>query len=111
MREKVGEFEQAGKTIVISSDDLGDVENLCHTIAMIAHGKIVAQRRIARDISPLTKKETEVLKLLAQSKSNKEIAEELYISEETVKSHIKGIFRKLGFKSRTEAESYFRRRD
>lgn len=58
-------------------------------------------------VSPLTKRETEVLQLLAASKSNKEIAAELYISEETVKSHVKSIFRKLDFKSRTEAASYF----
>ncbi len=65
------------------------------------------QLSILYKISPLTKREMEVLKLLAQSKNNKEIAKELYISEETVKSHIKSIFRKLGFKSRTEAASYF----
>ncbi|MFW0859230.1 MAG: ATP-binding cassette domain-containing protein [Dehalococcoidia bacterium] len=111
LREKVAEFEQAGKTIVISSDDLGDVENLCHTIAMITQGKILAQTQLSHEIPPLTKREEEVIKLLAQSKSNKEIAKELYVSEETVKSHIKSIFRKLGIKSRAEAASYLRQRD
>ncbi|MCI2425573.1 ATP-binding cassette domain-containing protein [Candidatus Acetothermia bacterium] len=113
LRKKIGELEQAGKTMVISSHDLRDVEKLCDTIAIIVEGRIVSQRKLSKPdkTSPLTKREIEILKLLALSKSNREIAEELYLSEETVKSHIKKIFRKLGFKSRTEAGSYFWHRD
>jgi ABC-type multidrug transport system ATPase subunit len=113
LREKIRELEQAGKTIVISSHDLRDVEKLCDTIAIIVEGRIVSERKLSKPDkrSPLTRRELEILKLLALSKSNREIAEELYLSEETVKSHIKRIFRKLGFRSRKEAGSYYWQRD
>jgi DNA-binding NarL/FixJ family response regulator len=51
----------------------------------------------------LSKREIEVLKLMAQGKSNKEIASTLFISEGTVKSHGKAIFAKMNVTSRTEA--------
>jgi ABC-2 type transport system ATP-binding protein len=113
LREKIAALEQAGKTMVISSHDLRDVEKLCDTIAIIVEGRIVSQRKLFKPdkTRPLTKREIEILKLLALSKSNREIAEELYLIEETVKSHIKKIFRKLGFKSRAEAGNYFWQRD
>ena len=50
----------------------------------------------------LTKREMEVAKLAAQRYSNKEIAEQLFIAESTVKSNLKVIFHKLGVKSRNE---------
>jgi DNA-binding NarL/FixJ family response regulator len=52
---------------------------------------------------PLTAREAEVLQLLADGKSNKEISTALSISEATVKSHLGSIFRKLDVLSRTEA--------
>jgi two-component system NarL family response regulator len=51
----------------------------------------------------LTGREVEVLQLLADGKSNKEISTALSISEATVKSHLGNIFRKLDVLSRTEA--------
>lgn len=51
----------------------------------------------------LTKREKEVLHLLSEGKSNKALAEELTISEGTVKVHIKNILKKLGLNSRTQA--------
>jgi DNA-binding NarL/FixJ family response regulator len=51
----------------------------------------------------LTERETEVLSLMASGRSNKEIAAKLFISEATVKSHVKSIFAKLNVVSRTEA--------
>ena len=61
--------------------------------------------KLARRVSgqTLSEREINVLKLLAQGKSNKEIGSALFISEGTVKSHLKRIFRKLGVMSRTEA--------
>ena len=56
-------------------------------------------------IEPLTEREKEVLKLLAQGKSNKEIAAALVISERTVKFHVSAIMGKLGAGNRTEAVS------
>lgn len=54
----------------------------------------------------LTARELEVLKLVAQGMSNKEIAAELYISENTVKNHVRNILEKLHLHSRMEAVVY-----
>ena len=54
----------------------------------------------------LTDREREVLKLVASAKTNKEIAEELFISEKTVKNHISNILFKLQANDRTEAALY-----
>jgi len=58
----------------------------------------------------LTGRELNVLVLLAQGKSNKEIGASLYVSETTVKSHLRSIFRKLNVLSRTEAITVASRR-
>ncbi|MCB9136644.1 MAG: response regulator transcription factor [Anaerolineales bacterium] len=52
---------------------------------------------------PLTEREMDVLKLLAQGKTNKEIAVQLFITERTVKFHVSSILSKLGAGNRTEA--------
>ena len=52
---------------------------------------------------PLTKRESEVLKQLALGLSNKEIAQALSISYETVKEHVQHVLRKLGVSDRTQA--------
>lgn len=59
---------------------------------------------------PLTGRELDVLALLAKGKSNKEIGSHLYITETTVKSHLRRIFSKLNVLSRTEAISTASRR-
>ena len=58
----------------------------------------------------LSGREIEVLKLMAQGKSNKEIGSALFISEGTVKSHVKAIFAKMNVISRTEAVASATRR-
>jgi two-component system, NarL family, response regulator LiaR len=54
----------------------------------------------------LTERETEVLRLLAQGQSNKEIARTLQIVENTVKTHVQHILAKFGVQSRTQAVLY-----
>jgi len=54
----------------------------------------------------LTQRELEVLKLVAKGQSNREIGEELYISENTVKNHVRNILEKLHLHSRMEAVIY-----
>ena len=56
-----------------------------------------------RRISDLTEREHEILKLIAQGKTNKEIGKVLAISDGTVKVHVKHMLRKLSFRSRVEA--------
>jgi ATP/maltotriose-dependent transcriptional regulator MalT len=53
--------------------------------------------------SPLTPRERDVYVLLAQGRSNREIAHSLFISEPTVKVHVRNILRKLGARTRVEA--------
>ena len=58
----------------------------------------------------LTSREVDVLKLLARGRSNKDIGTELFISETTVKTHMRSIFSKLNVMSRTEAIAAANRR-
>lgn len=51
----------------------------------------------------LTQRELEILRLIVKGLSNKEISAAIYISEDTVKSHMKRLFHKLGVSARTEA--------
>lgn len=57
---------------------------------------------IGQAMSAFTAREAEILLLLAQGLSNKEIGEKLYISTETVKTHLKKLFAKMSVRSRTE---------
>jgi len=54
----------------------------------------------------LTKREIEVLKLMAAGKENAEIAEELFIAVETVKNHVSNILAKLELDNRVQAAVY-----
>ena len=58
------------------------------------------------DIDPLTEREVEVLQLVAQGRSNRDIAEQLGISEATVRTHVSNILGKLNLGSRTQAALY-----
>ena len=58
------------------------------------------------DPDELTPRESDVLRLIAQGKSNREIARALYVSEATVKTHVNRIFAKTGSRDRTQAMRY-----
>lgn len=87
--------------LAIKAAAAGEVQLSPAAAAMLMH-KVKAPR------SPetLTERETEVLRQLARGKSNKEIANGLFISETTVKTHVKNIMQKLGVPSRTQAALY-----
>lgn len=67
------------------------------------NSKLVARNTDQVLIDELTKREVQVLKLLAEGLFNKEIADMLDISERTVKNHISNIFKKIGVADRTQA--------
>jgi DNA-binding NarL/FixJ family response regulator len=78
-----------------------------------------AQRSLVREwmaddsagpTEPLTPREQEVLKLIAEAHTNKEIAEVLHLSEKTVESHRGNLLRKLGMRDRVELVRYAIRR-
>jgi len=89
---------------------------LCKAIKAAADGQVqlspaaaaMLMHRVKCPRSPetLTERETEVLRLIARGESNKEIAAHLFISETTVKTHVKNIMQKLGVPSRTQAALY-----
>ncbi|WP_141709297.1 LuxR C-terminal-related transcriptional regulator [Desulfuribacillus stibiiarsenatis] len=56
-----------------------------------------------KDRPLLTNREREVFELLVQSKTTKEIADLLFISEKTVRNHISNVIQKLGVKGRSQA--------
>jgi NarL family two-component system response regulator LiaR len=75
----------------------------------------IAQRLMAEVTAPakrhdpaadLTEREMEVLRLVAQGRSNAEIGEELYITERTVKAHVSNLLGKLHLSDRTQAAVY-----
>lgn len=74
-------------------------------------------QRILAEFSPsptppesnLTDRETEVLRLVASAMTNRQVAEQLYISEQTVKNHIKSLLRKLRLKNRVELALHAKR--
>ncbi|KAB3529021.1 response regulator [Alkaliphilus serpentinus] len=65
----------------------------------------VNNNKILSDIK-LTRREYEVLTLIADGLNNKEIASSLYISEKTVKNHVSNIFKKINVNDRTQAAIY-----
>ncbi len=89
-------------------------ERLAAAIAAVAEGATVLDddaadallRRAtpgAGPVEPLTPRELEVLRLLAEGLANKTVAARLEVTENTVKFHVNAIFGKLGVQSRTEA--------
>ena len=57
-------------------------------------------------VGSLSEREAQVLRLLASGKTNRAIAEELFISEKTVARHVSNIFDKLGVSSRSAATAW-----
>lgn len=90
-----------------------EVDELRRAVHAAAAGNVelssAAARRLVDEVSrpageaSLTARETQVLVLVAEGKANKEIARELHIGQQTVKTYVSNILAKLGARSRTEA--------
>ncbi|MEV1174209.1 response regulator transcription factor [Nonomuraea sp. NPDC049784] len=74
-------------------------KRLIHEFAKLGGPRPVAGRHLAE----LTERETEVLTLIAQALSNQEIAEKLFVAEQTVKTHVGRVLMKLGLRDRAQA--------
>jgi DNA-binding NarL/FixJ family response regulator len=98
-----------------------DAESLASAITTVVGGEAqfdpAVQRRLAEAVATgnrrapdlpdgLTRRESEVLGLIAAGRSNAEIAGELFISEATVKTHINNLFAKAGLRDRAQAVTY-----
>lgn len=83
--------------------DLGRAMALAGDVSLAKELGLPMPARDSQTRSDLSPRETEVYEFLAQGLSNKEIANVLFISESTVKVHVRRIFEKLGFRSRSEA--------
>ena len=108
---------KAGATGCISRDE--SVGDLARAIIAAGRGEIVLPPLVAMQaltalargepigptglIEPLTDREVEVLRLLAQGLTNKDIAQTLILSVRTIDAHLRSIFAKLNVRSRTEA--------
>jgi two-component system, NarL family, response regulator LiaR len=68
-----------------------------------ASAYLLREVRTPERTEALTERETVVLRLLVQGQSNKEMARDLQIAEDTIKTHVKHILAKLGVQSRTQA--------
>ncbi|HCD18335.1 response regulator transcription factor [Macrococcoides caseolyticum] len=76
----------------------------------IFHPDVMKVRKSGMNLAhlrnPLSKRELEVLKAMSEGLTNKEIAEKLFVSEKTVKTHVSHIFAKLEVGDRTQASMY-----
>jgi len=91
-------------------------EELFRCIRAVHAGEAYLQPKVAAKLAqrvqeePLTEREEQILKLLAEGKSNRGIGQVLHITESTVKSHMKSLFVKLDVTSRAEAIALAARR-
>lgn len=111
---------RAGALGYLLKDLSGD--ELAHAIRTVAHGGALIEPSIARKVfaefarlapaargvneglpEPLSKREIEVLKLIAAGLSNREIAQRLFLAEGTVKNYVTSVLGKIGAHDRTQA--------
>jgi len=102
------ELAQAVAGVETHRRDLSSLLAQAHDLALAKKLGLSEARRRQRlrsqaEQTPLSPREAEVYELLAQGLSNKEIAQNLFISEATVKVHVSRVLEKLGVRTRTEA--------
>jgi NarL family two-component system response regulator LiaR len=100
----------------VSADDLVDAVRAVHRGEAVLHPDIARKlmEQVAQQtghpgeaqVEEITSRELEVIRLVAQGRSNSEIAQELVISEKTVKTHVSNILGKLNLSDRTQLAIY-----
>lgn len=93
---------------VMRLDGVSEREHVASFVAWSLSERVTSQSRAIRRLPARqpTRRETEVLRLVAAGKTNPEVAAELGVSRNTVKRHLDNLFAKLGLSTRTEAAAY-----
>jgi DNA-binding NarL/FixJ family response regulator len=109
---------QAGASGFVHAEMMPD--QLVRALAVAARGELVAPRELLRyvlttdhsgDLAALSLRQREILGHVVEGLSNAEIGRRLYLSESTIKQHLRAAYKLLGVSNRTEAANLFRRGD
>jgi DNA-binding NarL/FixJ family response regulator len=109
---------QAGASGFVHAEMMPD--QLVRALAVAAKGELVAPRELLRyvltndqsgDLAALSVRQREILGYVVEGLSNAEIGKRLYLSESTIKQHLRAAYKLLGVSNRTEAANLFRRGD
>jgi DNA-binding NarL/FixJ family response regulator len=109
---------QAGASGFVHAEMMPD--QLVRALAVAARGELVAPRELLRyvltkdhsgDLAALSVRQREILGHVVEGLSNAEIGRRLYLSESTIKQHLRAAYKLLGVSNRTEAANLFRRGD
>ena len=101
--------DSGGRSGYLLKDRVADVDELAEAVRRVARGGVVidptvvaellARRRTRNPLDALSDREREVLRLMAEGRSNQAIGERLFLSPRTVEAHIRSIFTKLSLSS------------
>jgi DNA-binding NarL/FixJ family response regulator len=109
---------QAGASGFVHAEMMPD--QLVRALAAAKRGELVAPRELLRyvltkdqsgDLAALSVRQREILGYVVEGLSNAEIGRRLYLSESTIKQHLRAAYKLLGVSNRTEAANLFRRGD
>jgi DNA-binding NarL/FixJ family response regulator len=109
---------QAGASGFVHAEMMPD--QLVRALAVAAKGELVAPRELLRyvltndqsgGLAALSVRQREILGYVVEGLSNAEIGKRLYLSESTIKQHLRAAYKLLGVSNRTEAANLFRRGD
>ncbi len=107
---------QAGASGFVHAEMMPD--QLVRALAVAVRGELVAPRELLRyvltrdqsgDLAALSVRQREILSYVVEGLSNAEIGRRLYLSESTIKQHLRAAYKLLGVSNRTEAANLFRR--
>jgi DNA-binding NarL/FixJ family response regulator len=107
---------QAGASGFVHAEMMPD--QLVRALAVATRGELVAPRELLRyvltkdqsgDLAALSVRQREILGYVVEGLSNAEIGRRLYLSESTIKQHLRAAYKLLGVSNRTEAANLFRR--